>query len=185
MPDNNAESWGAFLRSVADEADHDADQHDTALALNGQLKDLALSLRAWANTMQGVPKIAAPEEEIADGDELIRYERQLQPEAWGGNIRTAKAALRILLERQHRTRTNTRQRHLSRVLELTEIMDARELTANEALELSQHKLSAGRLEQIDVDYRRALDAIAALDDLEAARAMHANLTQEGADVPAG
>lgn len=62
MPDNNAESWGAFLLKVADEAEHDAGEHDTSLALHVTLKDLANIARAYVDRLgvERTGKVSAP-----------------------------------------------------------------------------------------------------------------------------
>lgn len=62
MPDNNAASWGAFLLKVADEAEHDAGQHDTALALHVTLKDFANVARAYVDRLgvERTGKMAEP-----------------------------------------------------------------------------------------------------------------------------
>lgn len=66
MPDNTAESWGEFLLKMADEAEHDAGEHDTALNLHVALMDFANVARAYAGRVQAehtgkVKGTAAPE----------------------------------------------------------------------------------------------------------------------------
>lgn len=55
MPDNTAESWGAFLLQIAEEAKHDAGQHGTGLVLHECLKDLAVVATAYAGRL-GIEK---------------------------------------------------------------------------------------------------------------------------------
>lgn len=61
MPDNTADSWGQALLKLADEAEHDAGEHDTSLALHSVLADLAAVARSYAGRLdvERSPAVAA------------------------------------------------------------------------------------------------------------------------------
>jgi hypothetical protein len=81
MPDNNAESWGAFLLKLADEAEHDAGEHDTALSLHVTLKDLANVARAYVDRLgvERTGKVTAPPATVGFTDLLMGAEIPVSP----------------------------------------------------------------------------------------------------------
>lgn len=83
MPDNTAESWGAFLLKLADEAEHDAGEHDTALSLHVTLKDLANVARAYVDRLgvERTGKVNAPPATVGFVDLLLGAETPASPAA--------------------------------------------------------------------------------------------------------
>jgi len=240
MPDNTAESWGAALLQLAAEAEHDAGEHDTGLALHVTLTDLSQIARAYAGRLVDtthtgkviepareslplIPELAWPTEEapavplpggVGFVDLLIGAEispaatlpdwladtlRDLDARltalenranfdtvapaalfgldpvpladddrsAWD-SIDRARAALRGMVIREHRSRASIRQKVLERVTALARTPDVASDAALSA-ELRQHEGRAQELAEIDAIAGVKLDEIAGLDDLDLAR----------------
>lgn len=108
------------------------------------------------------------QEPAAAPAQMALTEDELQPDFWP-TIAVARQALRIHASRLHHAQTASRKRHLHRVLELTEKLQAGEVSPSDRIELQQHSLAANRLDDIDADHARRLDEIEGIDDLEHAR----------------
>lgn len=153
-----------WIRSVLE------DHHDRLVAVENAVVDLQDRITLLENSAQ-LTQVDVPQEMIAEQpiDPL-----DFRPEAWG-SIERARQALSNRVHREHRKRATVRQTVLNAVtaLAIQQNADPATFSEDDRAQLRQHQERANILAEIDVVRDVKLDEIAALDDLEIARAYEA------------
>lgn len=99
MPDNTNTDWGAHLLRLADEAEHDAGEHDSSLVLAETLKDLAHVARAYAGRL-GVERTGKVREvATADGVGFVDMLLGAEIPPHGADIESLRTAVAELRQR--------------------------------------------------------------------------------------
>lgn len=149
------------------------EHHDRITSLEEALAQYAAALdnaveriAAWLENNIGLDTVTLASSFIETPHNPDDY----NPDAWG-SIERARAALSTQVHRAHARQARLRQSVLNAVMNLT---DAPDLSDDDRAQLAQHKARADRLDQIDVIRDSKLDEIAALDDLDAAKAYRAD-----------